>query len=168
MSRCSLASYDRCLKVGIFAVLRHEKAHILHIWTIVVDQEAGRLLSRIEMLVPAKHRDAERVALFPIESLIFDDAVTLAAHYIICLLIDVAVSAGALARRNFGDKSPNGAHIESGLRIHNDCDARHSRWLENKVLAANKNFSRAPLHFLFGSEIQSFRIQLVRFAARAS
>jgi hypothetical protein len=74
-------------------VLYHKKAHVLHVRPVVVNHEARRLFSCIEVLVPGKHRDTKRVALLPINALILNDRVSVAGYHVFCLFIAVPMGA---------------------------------------------------------------------------
>ena len=71
----------------------HEKSHVLHVRPIVVNHHPSRFGSRIEMLMPGKHRDAQCIALFPIYALVRDDRVTATGDYILRFFIAVPVGA---------------------------------------------------------------------------
>ena len=63
------------LEVGVFAVLDDQKSHIFHVRSIVMDKKARRDFSRIEVLMPTKDRNTQRVAFLPFVPLILDEGV---------------------------------------------------------------------------------------------
>ena len=71
----------------------HKKAHVLHVRPVVMNHKPRCLFSRIKVLVPGKYRNAKRIAFFPINTLILDDAVAAAGNHVFRLFVAVPVGA---------------------------------------------------------------------------
>src|SRR3989338_7187682 len=93
---------DRYSIVRRLALLCVDISRALHGRPVGMDQEPCRLLTCVEMLVPGKNRNHQRVPFFPFVSLILNDAVPFPRENIVGLFVDVAVGAGALS---WGDLS---------------------------------------------------------------
>ena len=142
----------------------HEKAHVLHVRPVVMNQEARRLSSRIEVLVPGKYRDAKRVAFFPFNALIFDNRVAVARNHVFRLFIAVPMGAGLFPRRNLGEKRADRLHVKSGRRLDRRRDPADPSRLKDELIAAHVNSSCSPPVLFAGSKVQRIEIQLIRLA----
>src|SRR5690349_335566 len=67
----------KLLFITALALLYVHEAQIFHQWPTMMREYARRLFAGVEMLVPAKHRDAQHIARHPLVAAIFDHAVAL-------------------------------------------------------------------------------------------
>src|SRR3972149_2853381 len=132
-----MLSADRCSIIGRLALLRMDISRALHGRPVGMDQEPGRLLTCVEMLVPGKNRNHQRVPFFPFVSLILNDAVPFPQENIVGLFVDVAVGAGALSSRNLSDERAEELYVEAEPRLHGVGDPSHRRRAKPKLLSFN-------------------------------
>src|SRR5688572_18666527 len=113
------------LFIARLSLLDMHKAEILHQRPVVMDQEAGRTIAGVEMLMPAKNRNTENISFTPVVAPIFDETVTLPGDDVIHLFVHMPVRARALAGGDLGEQGSQHPHKKAALRIDHIAHSAH-------------------------------------------
>src|SRR5581483_1547713 len=113
-----LAGCDLPAISGLQRFLSVESEGLEH-WRVLHGEQHGVVRRRICVLVPAPGRDAEEVALLPIEATPVDDAPTFTFEDVIDLARHLAPSTSVYAGPDsLNPASQGGQHRSAGVRIH--------------------------------------------------